>query len=366
MTKMKMNTRSMLVLSLLIAFLGLSLNSSCTLLQAKNKVEIAYDMRMDGHADSAIIMLNEIILEDQDNAEAYYELARAKMHIMRSNGQYNIEEVISDAFKASELKPENEVYAYLAAKAKFLSVYMQIMKGNEDIKDQLQASVDAFSKVLKIEACCPSVLISLTEIYSMLPEEMGGDRSLAEQYIEKLEACDPLQGLKARALLQENERDLLTYWLDAYENNDANTLLSEELGRAYLMNGDLENARIYMEEAHSLDQDNCVVLLDLARANMMMAMEMQDKKLGEDAILAYQDYLDDYTDAPGPLKAYVYGMMALTSGRILGNQTLAEEYKAKMNALDPFCSRTFGAPSMALFIPPGEMFEGTGYYSRPF
>lgn len=363
---MKTPTRFKLILSILIACMGLSWTVSCTFLRAEDKVKTAYDMRMDGHADSAVIMLDALILEDQDNAAAYYELARAKMHIMLNNGKYELADIITDASKASELMPDNEAYAYMAASAKFLDVYMQLMRGNEDIDKKFQLAMNAYEHVLEIQPCCPSVLITLTEVYSMLPAEMGGDPALALQYAQELESCNPLQGLKAKALLQDTEEDLLNYWLEEYEKNEINSLVSEELGRAYLMNGDIKSAKIYLHEAHELDKENCVVLLDLARASMMVAMERQDKNLGEDAILAYQEYLDEYPDAPGPLKAYVYRMMALTSGRIIGNEALAEEYRSKEQALDPFCSRAFGSPSMALFVPPGEMYEGTGYYSRPF
>lgn len=340
--------------------------TSCTLLKAENQVNTAYDLRMNGHADSAVILLNNIIKDDPENASAYYELARAKMHILLSGRKYVIKDIIADASKASELDPDNEAFAYFKAKTTFLNVYMQLMQGSNDVQADFQASVDAFEDVLKIEACCPSVLISLTEIYSMLPEEMGGNRTKAETYAAKLESCDPVQGLKATALLQPNEEELLNYWIDAYENNEENAVISEELGRAYLMNGDIESAKKYMQEAHRLNPENCMVLIDLGRATMMLAMESQDKKMGEDAINVYQEYLTEYPDAPDPMKAYIYGMMGLTCNRIIGNQTLADEYISQKNALDPFCSRAFGSPSLALFVAPGEMYEGTGYYSRPF
>lgn len=354
---------ALMVLSVLsLCWTGLS----CTFLKAQDKVTSAYELRMSGHADSAITVLNDIVNNEPDNALAYYELSRAKMHMMLGTGEYGIEEIIADAARANELDNDNAAFAYMEASYKFLDVYIQLMQGNEDIEEKLKLSVNAYEDVLAIMPCCPAVLITLTEIHSMLPEEMGGDKATSEHYCLLLESCDPEESLKAKALMLDNESDLLEYWVEAYGQAGENALISEELGRAYLMNGDIDNAKKYLYEAHSLKPEKDIVLIDLARAMMMQAMQEQDKELAGEALGVFEEYLEEYPDAPGPLKAYAYRMMAMVSGRILGNADLAEEYNLKKELCDPFCSRAFGAPSMALFVEPGVMPEGTGYYSRPF
>jgi tetratricopeptide (TPR) repeat protein len=366
--KIKKTNRKSIILSLI--FTGLLCISgfmvSCTGLLADNKVKDAYELRMSGHADSALIVLDETIIAEPENAAAYYERARTKHHIMLGAGGYDIGEIIADASKACELDPDNAIYAYFEANAKFLDVYVDMMRGKEDIQDKLETSFASFENTLNIKECFPAVLVTLTEINSWLPEEMGGDWAKAESYAIQLESCNPVEGLKAKAFLLPEDGDLIKYWLEAYETHDADAIISEELGRAYLLNGDTENGKKYIEEAVSLNPEKSIILIDLGRATMMNAMQNQDKVLAEDALNAYQKYLDASPDAPGPIKAYTYGMMAQTCKRITGNDVLADEYIEKKNALDPFCSRASGAPSEGLFTPPDVLPENTVYYSRPF
>jgi tetratricopeptide (TPR) repeat protein len=366
--KIMKTNREPIILSLI--FTGLLCISgfmvSCTGLMADNKVNDAYELRMSGHADSALIVLNETIIAEPGNAAAYYERARAKKHMMLGAGGYDISEIIADASKACELDPENAIYSYFEANVKFLDVYIDVMRGQEEIEDKLETSFASFENTLNIKACYPAVLITLTEINAWFPEEMGGDWAKAENYASKLEACNPVEGLKAKAFLLPEDGDLVKYWLDIYEAHDANAIISEELGRAYLLNGDTENGKKYIEEAVSLNPEKSIILIDLGRATMMNAMQSQDKVLAEDALIAYQKYLDASPDAPGPIKAYTYGMMAQTCKRIIGNDALADEYMEKKDTLDPFCSRASGAPSEGLFTPPDVLPKNTVYYSRPF
>jgi tetratricopeptide (TPR) repeat protein len=341
--------------------------TSCTLIQAEDKVTEAYELRMNGHADTAVILLSQIIVDDPENAKAYYELARAKQHMMLGGSRYEISEIIDNASKANELNPENISYAYFMAHAKFLDLYIDVMRGNEEISDKLKVSFASFGKVLEIDECNSSVLVTLTEINSMLPPAIGGSRDEAIKYAGKLGGCDPVVALKAYAFLLPEDGNLLTYWQDAYESYEADALISEELGRAYLLEGDLENGRKYIEEAISFNSDNTALYIDLGRAYMMKAMETQDKMLGEEAVEVYQQYLDHNEDAPAPIKAYVYRMMGLTTKRIIGNDALADDYMKKQEELDPFCSRAFGAPALGLFTSPDDLPPmAGGYYSRPF
>ena len=98
----------------------------------------------------------------------------------------------------------------------------------------------------------------------------------------------------------------------------------------------------------------------------MASMQSQDKELGDKALLALQQYLDNNPDAPGPMQAYVYRTMGLICKRVIGDDVLAEEYMTKQMELDPFCSQAFGAPAAGLFSPPDELPPDGGYYCRPF
>ncbi len=334
----------------------------------------AYEVRMSGHADSAIAMLDEFILAHPDNAMAYYERARAIKHFSEGSKLVSgpedvvkaIQDVVADAKIATELDPENMIYASYYARSKFLAVYIALMMGQEDIGEMLNEAFIAYEKTLELDPCFVPTLVSLSEIYSMLPEEMGGDLAEAEYFAKVLEECDPVQGLRAQAMFIDEYADFRLFWQKAYESNGANAIISEELGRAYLLEGDIDNGKKYIDEAVSLNPENSIIIIDLARACMMSAMEKQDKSLGQEAIDESKRYLELNPDAPGPIKAYVYNMMGMISGRILGDQPLAEEYMEKKKELDRFCSRASGSPGMGLYAPPDVLVADVRYYSRPF
>ncbi len=368
MKKQKSKKKPIILSLMIVGCLSLSVwMLSCNGLKADNKVIDAYELRMAGHADSAVVMLDNFILENPENAVAYYERARAKKHIMKAGqGKFSIDEIIVDADKACELDPENLIYAYFCAHAKFLTVYIDLMQGKEDVKAKLDDALLAFDKTLELQACLPSSLITLTEINLMLAGEYGGDSTKAEYYAKVLEDCDPNEGLRARALYLNDEASLLEYWLKAYESHEASAIVSEELGRAYLITGDLENGKKYIEESVSLNPDNSIILIDLARASMMNAMQSGNKDYGMQAVESFKEYLELNPNAPGPIKAYVYRWMSKIYERVIGDQELADTYAEKEDELDPFCSRASGSPSLGLFVPPDVLSANVKYYSRPY
>lgn len=348
------------ILCLSFAFL------SCTG-QKTDVAQQAYDLRISGHVDSAITVLNVALESDPGNAEAWYELARAKHHALLAGQKYEISEIVANASEASVLEPGNVAYGYYEGSIKFLDVYMDLMRGNEDVKEKMFASNKAFERVLETDACYVPALITLIEINAMLPEEMGGDYTKAETYVTQLNECSPVDGLKGQVFLLPEDASLLEFWQAAYEANPGEATVAEELGRAWLMEGDVKNGRKFIEEAVSLDPDKSSALIDLGRAAAMFAMRDPEnaKSLAVDALAAIQQYLDMNPDAPGSIKAYVYRMMARAI-KISGNESKAEEYGAKAEELDPFGSRASGSPSEYLYVAPGVVPENTQYFSRPF
>ena len=78
MKKKKLKKRPLMLSVMLVGCLSLSVFVlSCEGLKADNKVNDAYEIRMAGHADSAIVILDKFIQENPENAVAYYERARA-------------------------------------------------------------------------------------------------------------------------------------------------------------------------------------------------------------------------------------------------------------------------------------------------
>jgi tetratricopeptide (TPR) repeat protein len=321
---------------------------------------------MHGQADSAVVLLNEFIETNPEKATAYYELARAQQHLMLARQKYDIPDVVFNASKASELDPDNIIFAQFEANARFLEVYMRLMGGNEDVHAQLEQAEKAYEKVLELNSCFTPVLITLTEINAFIPEEMGGNPEKAKTYAARLEACDKVQALRANVFLLSEDANLVEYWEEAYKNNDKNAIVCEELGKAYLLYGDLENGREHIMEAYKLNPDNCSLLLDLARATMMNAMQNRDTLLAEQALLSFEDFLDSDDDMPASLKAYAYGMMGITSYRALNDNDMGDKYMQLKDEQDPFCTKAFGPPSPLLFTKLDELSTNVSYYSRPF
>ena len=363
----KKKTKNMMSAYFLAGILCLSFAFlSCTG-QKTDVVQQAYDLRISGHVDSAIIVLIVALESDPGNAEAWYELARAKHHALLAGQKYEISEIVANASKASVLEPGNVIYAYYDGTIKFLDVYMDLMRGNEDVKEKMLASNEAFERALEANACYVPALITLIEINAMLPEEMGGDYTKVEAYVTQLNECSPVNGLKGQVFLLPEDASLVEFWQKAYEANPGEATVVEELGRAWLMEGDVNNGRKFIEEAVSLDPDKSSALIDLGRAAAMSAMRDPEnaKSLAVDALAACQLYLDMNPDAPGSIKAYVYRLMARAI-KISGDESKAEEYKAKANELDPFRSRASGSPSEYLYVAPDVVPENTHYFSRPF
>jgi len=363
----KKKTKNMMSAYFLAGILCLSFAFlSCTG-QKTNVVQQAYDLRISGHVDSAIIVLNVALESDPGNAEGWYELARAKQHALLAGQKYEISEIVANASEASVLEPGNVAYAYYEGNIKFLDVYMDLMTGKEEVKDKMLASNEAFERVLETDPCYVPAMITLIEINAMLPEEMGGDYTKVETYVAQLNECSPVDGLKGQVFLLPEDASLVEFWQAAYEANPDEATVAEELGRAWLMEGDVENGRKFIEEAVSLDPDKSSALIDLGRAMLMFTRQDPEnaKSMAVDAIAAFQQYLDMNPDAQGSIKAYVYRMMARASS-VSGDESKAEEYGAKSEEFDPFCSRASGSPSEYLYVAPDAVPENTQYFSRPF
>jgi tetratricopeptide (TPR) repeat protein len=364
-SKIKVSIISSFIIAVLI-MAGSYFLDSCTMVQAQDSVEKAYDLRMHGHADSAVVLLNEVIKANPEEAKAYYELARAQQHLMLARQKYDIPDVVYNASKATDLDPENIIFAQFESNARFLEVYMELMGGNEDVHSKLEQAEKAYEKVLELNSCFTPALITLTEINAFIPVEMGGNPEKAKTYAARLEACDKIQALRANVFLLPEDANLIEYWEEAYKNNDKNAIVCAELGKAYLLYGDLENGREHIMEAFKLNPENCSLLLDLARATMMNAMQNRDTLLAEQALLSFEDFLDSDNDIPASLKAYAYGMMGITCYRALNDKDMGDKYMQLKEEQDPFCTRAFGPPSPLLFTQLDELSTSVSYYSRPF
>jgi ferric-dicitrate binding protein FerR (iron transport regulator) len=77
----------------LIFFVGII---SCTGQKTNNEVFEAYNLRINGHADSAHLLLEQITNENSENAQAWYELCRTTQQLGLANPR-GIKEALDEA-----------------------------------------------------------------------------------------------------------------------------------------------------------------------------------------------------------------------------------------------------------------------------
>jgi tetratricopeptide (TPR) repeat protein len=106
-----------------------------------------------------------------------------------------------------------------------------------------------YESALKLKPDYHEALLYLVQIYGLLPEDMGGDKSKAEQYAKKLEEMDEILGAKARAILMPEEADYVEYWQKVSDKHKGNAEVLRELGRAYLFKDQVEEGVKCIDEA---------------------------------------------------------------------------------------------------------------------
>lgn len=345
----------------ILLFNSASVFSACT--ENEKAVIEAYELRISGKVDDAVSLLKNILEADSTNAMAHFELART-LNYMKMMGS---KEADLHLKKALEFDPENVVYAYYNAKNCFLKAYMSAQQGGTNLKELVNKSCHEFIHVLELKADYPEALMYLVEFYGMLPEEMGGDKTKAQMYAEKLENMDKFYGAKARLAMLPEETDMVIYWEEYIAKNGEDCKALKELGVANLFNANVDGAKECFEKSIILNKTENVRILDLARYHMMKVMQNRDA--AEVELPKAKDYIQKYlasTPEPiTPLKAYAIGMLVkieMFSGKQAEGQKLMQEAKQ----LDPYFSKATGMPSLALFEAPNIIDHHFQSYFRPY
>jgi len=316
----------------------------------------AFDLRMEGKADEARALLEKAISEEHGNAAAYYELARTNLHIGLGRPSELIknfqESIVNPAGKAVEIAPRNAEYASFAAGVAFVNAYISLRKGGAAAKEMVAKMCRAYENLLKIEPESVEPMLCLVEIYAVLPDEMGGDRAKAEDYAKRIEKMDPVSGARARSILLPDDADSVAYWKKVLESHEGNADVLEELGKACLREGKIEEGAKDLDDAMKADSRRGFLLLDLARFHLLRVM--QGKGPRDVALAAAEKAIKRYleSDPIPPLKAYAIEMLAKVEfGR--KNKKAVDELREKAKAIDPFYSKATGMPSLSLFVSPG-------------
>lgn len=327
------------------------------------KVKTAYSMRLSGEVDEAKALLDEIIVKDSTNALAWYELARTQHHMMLGGGGFSPQDILTSISKAVQYDNDNVVFAYYKANICFLNAYAS----QENTNDYVTQSCEAFRKVLKLNPHYKEAILSLVEIYGLLPAEMGGDRAEAQKYAASLEELDKYYFARANSVLLEEDADKIAYWQNVLKDDPNNVKMNEELGKTCFLNGDIEMGTKYMQNAMALDPINNLPQLNIARAHVMMVMQNKgDKDTNlEQASNAFNKYIEIGYDNVSSLKAYTLGWEAKIKG-FQGDSEAAENLIAEAKSLDPYYSKAFGVPQAYLFSPPDEVSSNFSSFFSPF
>lgn len=338
---------------LLSIFLVLNFTIVFSACQKTDKAVLeAYELRITGQVDEAKELLQTIIKEDSTNAMAHFELARI-LNYIDLRGSKEADEHLNKALKYDS---DNVTYAYYNAKNCFLKAYIAAQQGGDNIKDLVNNACNEFLRVLELKADYPEALMYLVEFHGILPEEMGGSKTKAEEYTQQLEKMDKFFGAKARLVMMPEKTDMVKYWKDYISENGEDCKSLKELGVASLYNDDIETSKISFEKAIALDKSQNIRLLDLSRYHMMKVMQNRD--LANDELpkskVYIQQYLDSAPEPIAPLKAYAMGMLVKIE-MFSGNQEEGQKLMTAAKELDPYFSRATGIPSLALFEPPNKL-----------
>lgn len=344
-------------------------NGSCSVKGSETeKIVIkAFELRMNGKVDESKALLKEILTNDSTNAMAWYELARLNHYLLIGNVEVKASDIVSPIFKAANLEPENVTYAYYKAISSFLSAFMAMQTGQGEVKNIIIETCAHFEKVLTLKPDYHEARMYLVEIYSLLPPEMGGDSTKAQEQAKKLISADPYFGAKAKAALASEGTDIIKLWEGLIALDSQNADFYMEAGKACLFKEDPKAAELNFDKAIDLDPSKNILILDLARFHIMKVM--QNSELASEELPIAKKYLVKYVSTSPepiiPLKTYTMGLLARVE-MFLGNQAEAEKLMDEAKSLDPYFSRASGVPTLLLFDPPDQITHHYFSFFSPF
>jgi tetratricopeptide (TPR) repeat protein len=335
--------------------------------QTEKDVKKAFGLRLNGKVDEAKVLLDSLLNKDSTNAMAWYELARLKQYMLVGGGDVKTADILSAINKAVNLEPKNVIYAYYKAIASFMHAFMAMEMGQGEVKDKIAETCDQFENVLSLKPDYQEAKLYLVEIYGLLPPEMGGDSTKAQEQAKKLIAADPYFGTKAKAALASVDTDLLKLWENLIALDSQNADLYIEAGKACLLKEDPKAAEINFEKAIKYDPAKSILILDLARFHIMKVMQNSESASEELPIAKklLEKYLNTSPEPNIPLKTYTMGLLARVE-MFLGNQAEAEKLMNEAKSLDPYFSRASGVPTLLLFDPPDQIIHHYFSFFSPF
>ncbi|MBU4486292.1 MAG: tetratricopeptide repeat protein [Candidatus Delongbacteria bacterium] len=239
--------------------------------------------------------------------------------------------------------------------------------GKKDVTKSFAKAVESYESVLAIKPDYHQAKLYLVELFTMIPRDMGGDSIRAEKYVLELESADIVLGAKARDLILPDDADRVEFWQKILKNNQNKTGINEALGKAYLYEDNVEEAKKCFENEIRLDPNKNILYVDIGRYYLMQAMQNRNKidSLSTYVIDAFEVYLNSKPEPINSMKAFALGnqaMIKFQSSDKEGGKVLQQ----KAESYDPNYSKAFGTPSKLLFDQPDKVSDAHSYFSRPF
>ena len=333
-------------------------------------VEQAYELRMNGQADSAKVLLEQAIAEDSTNAAAWYEIARTKHHMGLGNprelisGIADIQQTVQNAI---DNDPDNVIYQYYKGYIDYFNLYIGIQMGKENVSEDFMKVVESYKSVLVLKPDYHEAKLSLVELFANIQSSMGGDSAKAEKYSQELEEADVVFGAKAREMVMHEDANYIEFWQKIEEKKMDNANVREALGKAYLYNDNIEEATECFEKTISLNSKKNILYVDLGRYYLMQAMQNPAKLDSLTTLIknTFETYLNSQPEPINPLKAFVISKLAMIKFRT-GDEEGGNKLYEEALILDPYFSKGFGIPPQILFDSLNEIPHFHGYFFRPF
>jgi len=343
---------------------------SCTGQKTNDGVIAAYELRINGKADSAEVLLQQFTTRNPENAQAWYELCRTKQQLGMANPR-EIKESLDDALRYINLAvkndPDNAWYLSYKGGIETLHFYLGMQMGDESAAAYLDKLEKTYNLVYETDPSYYENMLTLVEFFGGLPPDMGGNAEKAEKYANELETANVIAGAKARELLMPEDADYVAFWKRIIKENPENADAEQALGRAYLFIENIDGAQMQYQKVIDLDPSRNSLYLDLGRYYMMMAMQNINLLDSVAPLIEEQfnKYLNSIPEPKNPMKAWVYGHMAMIQ-RHSGDEEEAEKFMGMAEDLDPFYSQAFGKPGKSIYSPPDVVVHEQGYYLSPF
>jgi tetratricopeptide (TPR) repeat protein len=322
----------------------------------------AYNKRMEGKVDSVQNMFRSN--RNDRNPMIHYESARIKRHLMIGGAEESLNSYLY-SISRKWVDPYNVIFAFFHAES-MLFIEKNKRELREDIRDDnfYFSAIDGFESVLEMKPDYHAARLHLVDIYSHLPGNQGGDREKAEMHARELLKYDTVWAARAEAMLFPETEGLLDFWLRVGEKHGNDPLLQQELGRAYLEEGDVQNAEACFRKAMELEQFRSTLFIDLARYQMKQVR--RDKTRAAEHSSLAESYLLEYigTNPVNPHQAWCYAKLAWLKD-LAGETAEGAAFLEEAKLLDSRFSREEAPPSMLLFISLGEIFSEFESYFRP-